>query len=146
MTEDEELAFEEEMLNRRKALAAAVKSSDFLTTFRASTGMLGMCETQEEKQKRETQEDQFRVTGMMAAGANRYSSSARNVEELTHMEVTALRNIFNGVAGDDEGTLDGPIDLRNALSTMKIEVDEATAAKMVAEADADGDGQIDFDE
>ena len=34
MTEDEELAFEEEMLNRRKALAAAVKSSDFLTTFR----------------------------------------------------------------------------------------------------------------
>ena len=89
MTEDEELAFEEEMLNRRKALAAAVKSSDFLTTFRASTGMLGMCETQEEKQKRETQEDQFRVTGMMAAGANRYSSSARNVEELTHMEVVA---------------------------------------------------------
>ena len=55
MTEDEELAFEEEMLNRRKALAAAVKSSDFLTTFRASTGMLAMCETQEEKQKRESQ-------------------------------------------------------------------------------------------
>ena len=105
MTEDEELAFEEEMLNRRKALAAAVKSSDFLTTFRASTGMLGMCETQEEKQKRETQEDQFRVTGMMAAGANRYSSSARNVEELTHMEVTALRNKMKGrlaAAGGDQ--------------------------------------------
>merc|ERR1719487_42525 len=82
------------MLNRRKALAAAVKSSDFLTTFRASTGMLGMCETLEENQKRETQEDQFRVTGMMAAGANRYSSSARSVEELTHMEVTALRMVM----------------------------------------------------
>ncbi len=148
--EDQSPEAEAERARRKLEIAQQIMTDPFLLDFQQETGLLGIFETAQEKQAREEFEDKFLVTPIFLEG-RKPMTAAKSVEELSTGEIAVFRQVFETLEKADagDGGINGSIEaveLQRALLQVKLSVTLDEATEMIATADLDGNGTIDFDE